>query len=248
MKNSFLITSLLLLVLNARSQTVDSIITAPQTIKVSMSTPQPRLNETFEITVDASDIRDNIFKSVKGRLGFPEDMGSMESGKLKTKVKALSLGKNQMGPFEFYIDKTRYTSAIISYEVIDPLPQTDKGIWIRQIRTGEDAFCIIIEQRIPAVTKSGRTADNGISITTEPVAEEMVEFKYNDSIDGISAGNSERTSSFSSLEKDGENIPFKYSFGIYHFSIKDDKAKIRITRDLFKNLPEDYKFEEIVVQ
>lgn len=248
MKNLLLLFAVFCLSTTAHAQNIDSIIAAPQTIELSISTPQPRLNETFEITLDAKHIRANIFKSLIGKLEFMEETGPINNNKLTMKVQALEKGKAEIGPFEFYIDKTRYTSSKISYEVIDPLPATDNGIWIRHVKTGTDAFCIIIEQRIPASTKSRKTADNAITITTEPVTEEMVEFKNSYSIDGVSGGNSQRTSSFSSLEKNGEDIPFKYSFGIYYFTINDDKAKVRITRDLFKNLPKDYKFEEIVVQ
>jgi hypothetical protein len=164
------------------------------------------------------------------------------------KVKALAKGKNEIGPFEFYIDKTRYTSNKVAYEVVDALPNTDNGIWFRKVMTGGNTFCIIIEQRIPAATKSRKTADNTITITTEPVSEEMVEFKDSYSIDGVSGRDSQRNTSFSNLVKNGEEVPFKYGFAIYYFTIDDEKAKIKITRDKFKNLPKDYKFEEIVVQ
>jgi hypothetical protein len=248
MKNSILFICLLFVALTARAQTIDSILTAPQTIELSISTPQPRLNETFEIRLDATHIRANIFKSLINNFDFPLEIADSDDNILTMKVRALAKGKNEIGPFEFYLDKTRYTSNKVSYEVVDALPHTDNGIWFRKVMTGANTFCIIIEQRIPAATKSRKTADNSITITTEPVSEEMVEFKDSYSIDGVSGGGSQRNTSFSNLMMNGEDVPFKYGYAIYYFTIDDDKAKIKITRDKFKNLPKDYKFEEIVVQ
>jgi hypothetical protein len=248
MKNSLLTTCLFLLALTARSQNIDSILTAPQTIELSISTPQPRLNETFEITLDAMHIRANIFRSLMGKLEYAEEIGSSDDNKLTMKVKALSKGKSEIGPFEFYIDKTRYTSNTISYEVVDALPKTDNGIWIRKVKTSDSTFCIIIEQRIPAATKITNNPDNSISFSPEAESDEMVEYKYTTAIVGVRGNGSTTNTNFSSIKVNGKEKEFKSGYAVHKFIIEDKTAKIKITRDLFKNLPADYKFEEIVVQ
>ena len=248
MKNLLLLITVLFLSAFAHTQTIDSILTAPQTIELSISTPQPRLNETFVVTLDAMHIRANIFKSLIGNFDFPEEIGSSDDNKLTMKVKALSKGKNEIGPFEFFIDKTRYTSNKITYEVVEALPRTDNGIWIRKVKTSDTTFCIIIEQRIPAATKVTNNPDNSISFSPEAESDEMVEYKYTTAIVGVRGNGSTTNTNFSSIKVNGKEKEFKSGYAVHKFIIEDKTAKIKITRDLFKNLPADYKFEEIVVQ
>lgn len=248
MKNLLLLFAVFCLSTTTHAQNIDSIIAAPQTIELSISTPQPRLNETFEITLDASHIRANIFRTLFGKLDFADGMENMDNHFLKMKVKALRKGKNEIGPLAFTIDKTSYTSNAIHYEVVAALPDTDKGLWIRKVMTSDTSFCLIIDQRIPAEMKRTDNTDHSISFTTEAETDEVTEFKYTSPVNGAQYSNSRSESGYSSLGKYGEGRQFKHSFSIYYYRITDRNAKIRITRDMFKNLPKDYKFEEIVVQ
>ena len=114
--------------------------------------------------------------------------------------------------------------------------------------TSDTTFCIIIEQRIPANSKTTKNSLNSITITTDPAYPDIIKFKDSYSIDGVSSPNSHSNTNFSSVTINGEDRQFMYGYSVYYFNIEDRKAKIKITKDKFQNLPGDYKFEDIVIQ
>ena len=248
MKQIALITCFILLTTFSRAQNIDSILAEPQTIELIISTPQPRLNETFQISLDINHLRANIFKSLIGKVQLSNDISTTNNGELILNVNAIKKGGNEIGPLEFYLDKTKYTTNKITFEVIDPLPNTDKGIWFRKVMTSDTTFCIIIEQRIPANNKTTRKSDNSITITTEPEYMDIVKFKDSYSIDGVGGRNSHSSTNFSSVTINGEDRQFMYGYSVYYFTIEDRKAKIKITKDKLQNIPGDYRFEDIVIQ
>lgn len=229
------------------AQNIDSILAEPQVIKLSISTPQPRFKETFQISIDINHLRANIFKTLAGKVQLAEDINNTDNGQLVMNVNALRKGKNEIGPIEFYLDKTKYTTNKIHYEVIDPLPNIDKGLWFRKVMTSDTTFCIIIEQRIPANSKTTKKSDNSITFTTEPEHSDIVKFKDSYSIAGVNGRNSHSSTNFNSVEINGEARQFMYGYSVYFFDIEDRKAKITITKDKFQNLPDDHKFEDIPI-
>lgn len=248
MKQAFFLTCLILLASIGKSQNIDSILAEPQTIELTISTPQPRLKETFQITLDINHLRANIFKSLAGKVQLSDDISTNDNRDLILNVQAIKKGINEIGPLVFFLDKTRYTTNKINFEVIDALPNTDKGVWIRKVMTSDTSFCIIIEQRIPANSKTTKTSDNSITFTTEPEYTEILKFKDSYSIDGLSGRNYRSATNFSSVTINGENRQFLYGYSVYYFTIEDRKAKIKITKDKFQNIPNDYTFEDIIVQ
>jgi hypothetical protein len=243
-----LLISFVLSVTQGWTQNIDSLLAEPQVIELSISTPQPRLQETFQISLDINHLRANIFKSLTGKLRLSDDIGSTSNDQLILNVNALKKGHNEIGPLEFFLDKTKYTTNKLVYEVIDPLPNTDKGLWFRKVMTSDSTFCIIIEQRIPANSKTTKKSDNSITLTTEPEYNEIAKFKDSYSIDGVSGRNSHSSTNFSSIEIDGQDRQFMYGYAVYYFNIVDRKAKIKITKDKFENIPVDYKFNDVIIQ
>jgi hypothetical protein len=248
MKPTILFTYFVLLSVLGWTQNIDSMLAEPQVIELTISTPQPRLKETFQISIDINHLRANIFKSLIGKVQLSDDLSTTDNGELTMNVNALKKGKNEIGPLEFFLDKTKYTTNKITYEVIDPLPNIDKGIWFRKVMTSETTFCIIIEQRIPANSKTTKKSDNSITFTTEPDYNEIVKFKDSYSIDGVSGYNSHSNTNFGNIMMNGEERQFMYGYSVYFFNIEDKKAKIKITKDKFQNIPSDYKFEDIIIQ
>ena len=248
MKHSFFFFAFVLLFTCARAQDTDSMLAAPQLIELSISTPQPRLKETFQVSIDIHHLRANIFRSLAGKVRLANDIDNSNNSELTLNVTALKKGKNEIGPLEFYLNKTKYTTNKITYEVIDPLPKTDNGLWFRKVATSDSTFCIIIEQRIPASSKTTQKSANSISITTEPQYNEIAKFKDSYSVDGLSGRNSYSNTNFSSVQINGEDKQFMYAFSVYHFKIEDRKMKIKITKDKFQNLPAGYGFEDIIIQ
>lgn len=231
-----------------KTQNIDSIFAEPQIVELTISTPQPRLKEIFQISLDVNHLRANIFKSFAGKIQLSTDISVTDNDELTMNVTAIKKGKNEIGPLEFYLDKTKYTTNKITFEVIEPLPNTDKGVWLRKVMTSDSKFCIIIEQRIPAKNKTTYSTDNSISMTTEPEYNEILKFKETYSIEGLSGSSSNSSTNFSSVTIEGEERPFMYGYSVYYFNIKDKKDKIIITKDKFQNIPVDYKFDDIVIQ
>ena len=248
MKQTFLFTCFISISLFSWTQNIDSMLAEPQVLELAISTPQPRLKEIFQISIDINHLRANIFKSLAGKVQLSSNINATNNSELTMYLSALKKGRNEIGPLEFFLDKTKYTTNQIVYEVIDPLPDTDKGIWFRKFMTSDTTFCIIIEQRIPANSKTTKTSDNSISLTTEPEYNEIAKFKSSYSIDGVSGRNSYSNTNFSSIVLNGKDRQFMYGYSVYYFNIEDKKRKIKITKDKFQNIPNDYTFEDIVIQ
>jgi hypothetical protein len=121
----------------SRGQDFDSLLAQPQTVELLISTPQPRMNETFQISLDVNHLRANLFRSLIDKVRLVDRIGSQDDGQMVMHVTALHKGKNQIGPLSFTVNQTKYTTNAITYEVIDPLPKTDDGLWFRKVSTSE---------------------------------------------------------------------------------------------------------------
>ncbi len=218
-----------------------------QTLKLSISNPQPRIGDEFEVVLDIKTLKSEIFKGMTDKIQIVSEYIAGESGEMKIKVSATKKGINELGPLTLSLNGVTYTTNKISYEVVDPLPNVDKGLWFRKVKISDSTFCILIEQRIPASEKTTNT-ENSISIATEPETNEYVKFKASYSIFGLSSDASSTFTDFTSVEINGQSKSYMRCFSVYNFVIDDRTQKIKITKDVFDNLPQTYKFEEIHVQ
>lgn len=231
------------------TQNIDSFLSVPQTLELKISTPQPRLKEKFQISLDINYVRAHIFKSALGKIQLADEIGNADADLMTLNVNALQRGKNEIGPLQFTLNGTTYTTNKISYEVIDALPNTDKGLWFRKVFTSDSTFCIIIEQRIPANSRVTKLSEKETKYWTEPVNDNIARFKFTYSVDGLRSSTATSFSDFGSIYDDkGEQKQFMSGYSITYFEIVDKKKKIVITKDKFDNIPSDYKFEDIVIQ
>ncbi|HMC98535.1 MAG TPA: hypothetical protein VKH37_00230, partial [Ferruginibacter sp.] len=74
MKQTIFLALLVLLTAVGQSQNIDSLLAIPQTIELTVSTPQPRLGEAFQISIDANALKANIFKSLIGQVGLSNEL------------------------------------------------------------------------------------------------------------------------------------------------------------------------------
>lgn len=222
--------------------------TQAQTIDLSISNPQPRIGDEFAVELNIKTLKEEIFKGISDKVEVLRGYIPGESAELKVKVIARIKGINELGPLTFTLNGTTFTTNKISYEVIDPLPNVDNGLWFRKIKTSDSTFSIIIEQRIPASEKTTHTSENSISITTEPETKDYVKVKGDYSIAGLSNGGSNSYTDFSDVNINGVDKRFMRCFSVYKFLLDNNTQKIVITKDLFDNLPEGYKFEDIKIQ
>lgn len=231
------------------TQNIDSFLSVPQTLELKISTPQPRLKEKFQISLDINYVRAHIFKSALGKIQLAEEIGNTDADLMTLNVNAVQKGKNEIGPLQFTLNGTTYTTNKILYEVIDALPNTDKGLWFRKVFTSDSTFCIIIEQRIPANSRVTKLSEKETKYWTEPVNDNIARFKFTYSVDGLRGSTAVSFSDFGSTYDDkGEQKQFMSGYSITYFEIVDKKKKIVITKDKFDNIPSDYKFEDIVIQ
>jgi len=231
------------------TQNIDSFLSVPQTLELKISTPQPRLKEKFQISLDINYVRAHIFKSALGKIQLADEVGNTDGDLMTLNVNALKKGKNEIGPLQFTLNGTTYSTNKIEYEVIDALPNTDNGLWFRKVFTSDSTFCIIVEQRIPANSRVTKVSEKETKYWTEPVSDNIARFKFTYSVDGLQGSNSASYSDFGSIYDDkGEQKQFMSGYSITYFKIIDKKKKIVITKDKFDNIPSDYKFEDIVIQ
>jgi hypothetical protein len=247
MNQTILLLAFFLTTASTWAQNNDTLFPPPQKLELTISTPQPRLKETFQITLDLKPLKSNIIKAMAGKVQLANEDSRTDKGQLVMDVTALEQGKNEIGPLYFSIDSSIYTTNKITFEVIEPIPNTDNGLWFRKVMTSDSSFCIIIEQRIPTNAKTTKQ-NSSITITYKPETEKLVEFKDNYLVEGTKRGNRYSSTNFSSTKIDGEYKKFMCGFGVYHFFIVDKEAKIKITKHAFDDIPEDYKFENIVIK
>lgn len=229
---------------------IDSFLAMPQTLELEMSTVQPRLHETFTITLDASYIRADIFKSAMDNLKVVENAGSIYSdNKMVFHVTALQKGKNEIGPLSFTLNGTNYTTNKLEFEVIDDLPDTDEGVWFRYGKTSDSSFYLIIEQRIPADMKKKSISKSTVSYSYVPEREETVRLSNRYSMDNLRSEASNSNSEIKSFyNKKGNRIEFLSSYCISYFTIKNKSQKVIFVESDFINLPKGYRFKDILIE
>jgi len=248
MSRNWLLAFLIVAHFKGFSQNIDSLLSIPKTLELSISTPQPRLGENFKITLDETYLRVQIFKSAIGKIKFAETLGNANETEMVLNVNALVKGKNVVGPLEFILNGTKYTTNKIEYEVVDALPNVDKGIWIRKVNISDSLFCIIIEQRIPANPKTTVKSEKSTTFTTEPEYTSILKFKDSYSINGLSGINSSTGTDYGYLIDDkGEQKQFLSAYSVYYFKIENRTIKIAITDDKFDNIPKGYSFQPILI-
>ena len=254
MKISILLLSFLLLTSNLKSQNIeshllDSMLAIPQTIELKISSPQPRLKEKVELSLDINYVRAQIFKTEVGKFEIAEDLGNTDANLMIMKVNALKKGKQSIGPLSFTMNGTKYSTNKIEYEVIEALPKVDKGLWFRKVMTSDSTLCVIIEQRIPANSKVKKVSEKETKYYTEPTNDNIVGFKKFYSVAGLDGNNSSAYSDFGYIiDEKGIRKEYMSAYSIIFFKIVDKDKKIKITKDKFDNIPTDYKFEDIDVQ
>ena len=223
--------------------------TLPKEVTLSLSTPQPRMGETFTVSLDLEELKNPLFSALSATVREVDPTAGMaDNAKLSMPVTALQMGKQVIGPLEFTVNNIRYTTNRIHYEVIGALPDTDQGLWFRKVITGENRFCLIIEQRIPAREVTTRNADQSITTSTETDGTEMVALTDAHAIEGLNCSYSHSATHFSSTTTGKPERKFMAGIALYYFQISNNASKITLTAEQFDHLPPGYRFQPIVIQ
>jgi hypothetical protein len=237
----------------------------PNMLKLSISTPQPRLNETFYFQLGISNLKAEIFGPLAAEIKTQTEIVSVKNGITTMRISshaqseqqfsvmkiADEIGQFEAGPLMFELNGTKYTTNKINYEIIDLLPAIDKGLWFRKVMLDKKLFCIIIEQRIP-IPKNSKTKDEFTAAAYRTQDLPFVEFKTinysRDVIPGLKFKQGRGSTDVDTVTINGKKKSCNYNYSISHYEIIDPKANIKLTKENFDNIPADYDFEDILIQ
>jgi hypothetical protein len=214
-------------------------------LKLVYETPQPRLNGQFVVSVDLNGFTRPLADSIEQKLSLGDDfIGHFNDRTALFNIKHTEMGKYTVPSVEFTYNNCNYKTNEISYEVIDSLPAVENGLWIRCIKDTDSTFWIIIEERLslPQNYKDSNWSAG-------EWFEKMVKYDFFDSpigYRGIQCPASGKAPEF--LIINGKKILTCFSESYCSFEITDRNASIRLTKDIFKNLPPDYVFKDIIIQ
>lgn len=214
-------------------------------IDIFLSNPQPRINQTASIVINPKDIIDTLFNAlsetnrVKIRMLYSDELsiGTIETSKL---------GKYSIGAMHFTLNQTNYRTNEINYEIVDSLPKTDKGLWIRKVNINDSIFCLIIEQRVPHERPNSN--DKKISYATFEDQMQKVVLTFDENEKDLMFRTSSSSSTINTLIIDGVEKSFFYSETYNFIRIVNRNAKVILTKNNFIKIPEDYNFQNIIIQ
>jgi len=220
-----------------------------QTLNLSISNPQPRLGQSFIVTVNIDTLNQTLFHflSSQFKVSLTKDQCS-NTPEMSVALEAKKIGKDEIGPLTIEFNGIKYKTNKVSFDVVDSLPAVNKGYWIRKIKVDDTTVVILTEQRIPALTYYDHSG-NSVNITTKTNDEEKeAELTWMDSdvanakIDMI-GGHSE----MQSIHLPDKELKFKYCYWSYKVIIIDKNKPAILRKSVFSNLPDYYKFDNIVV-
>jgi hypothetical protein len=218
-----------------------------QVLEITMDTPQPRVNTTFQVKIDISAIRRQLFSGFEGKLRLADDMNYREDNMLYFNVIAPETGKFTIGPLNIQVDQKTYSTNALTYEVINALPVVDKGLWFRIVDIDEKSFYLLIEQHIPMHDSISHPAENSTLFQTVPDDNHSVKFT-DEHIDGLYSSSSVSSATPRTAEDEkGNNIQFADCFYLRKFTVTDKSKKIKLIKRYFLNLPTDYQFKDIII-
>jgi hypothetical protein len=213
-----------------------------------MSSPQPRLGQSFTISVSVDTLADILFRPVSGNFKIsPGKDASNQASSFVITAEAKAIGKQHIGPLKLEFNGIKFTTDKMEFDVIDSLPAVDKGLWIRKVMVNDTEFSILMDQRIPT---SPYTSKTDSSITTEYKARDGstgTTLVTNDEAENIRSNGSTTSSSPQTVSLQGKESGVNYYFGVYNFVIVDKKKPVVLRKSDFKDLPPDFKFQDIVV-
>ncbi len=213
-------------------------------LEVYFSNPQPRINERAEISIDLSQLTDTLINSIP--ISLRNNIGSIYMDRLTiASINTDKLGKFEIGSMEYRINDTKYKSGKLTYEVIDSLPNTDKGIWIRNYKENDSTFWIIIDQRRPMEETYVRYDSSG-KVSKTFLQNLSVQFRPEIYDRSVQYSGSPMYGSTDSLIINGNLKVSDRTLSTYRMKVPN-KKEIKITRKDFIGLPDDYVLRDMIL-
>jgi hypothetical protein len=219
-----------------------------QTLALTMDTPQPRVNATFQVRIDIGPIREQLFKGLEGSLKIATDASYYDDNLIYYNVAASDTGKFVIGPLNIEINQRTYSTNALSYEVVGGLPTTDKGVWFRKVNIDQNSFYLIIEQHIPMHDTTSHPSKYATLFETVPEDNHAAKFIENSTIPGLAYRQSTSSAVPRTVtDSNGNTIKYADCIQIVTFGITDKSKKIVLNKKYFQDLPKDYHFKDLVI-
>ncbi len=214
-----------------------------QEIELELQNPAPRVGEDIEVllklkhpSTEDENSEDYYFMN-----------NNLVEGTLSINQKAEESGELSFGPISFSLNGKKYTSNSLTVMVDDALPETNKGIWIRQVNYNGKSL-LIIEQRIPNEWK--KKGKNEMSFDNEGL--EFLELKQ-ESLhqDDLRFNFTFSTSTSQQIKQDGgsEGEMVSYQMMIYEIEKADTySGEFQLEESHFLHFPKGVKLEPFIIK
>jgi len=220
-----------------------------QTLELSTSNPQPRLGQSFTLNINIDTLNQTMFHFLSNnfKVSLSKDQCS-NTPEMSVSLEALKKGRNEIGPLTIVFNGIKYTTSKIAFDIVDSLPAVNKGYWIRKVKVDDTTVLILTEQRIPAQTYYEHT-DNSMNMTTKTNNDEKeaeltwIEADVANAKVNMRGGSSE----MQSIYLPSNELKFKYCYWSYKITIVDKDKPVVLHKSDFRNLPDYYKFQDIVI-
>jgi hypothetical protein len=210
--------------------------------------PMPRENERYTVGLDLTNLRESLFKSFK----MSDSIASVTPYYQKEKIDIFSInqlkkGEHTIGPLNFVYGGFNFVTTSLTYKVDDSLPNINEGLWIRHSLKFDSIFCINLEQRIP-IEYNGEDDFDAYKkfghLCRDMVMLDFSQPKFN----AFDYFLSENSCSMTHRIINGEKKYFYYHFDNTCVIVKPHDKEIRILKSDFRNMPEIFMLQPIIIK
>ena len=227
-------------------------IIGQEKLKIEIDNPEPRVGQSVKFSINV-DFLTNYFKGKFGKnvdftrttsiFGFQSD--DFERVIIFEKAK-----KYKIGPFNFEFNGKKYSTEIITVNVLEKLPLKN-GLWLR-LTKNEGQQYLILEQLIGNESDKINNENGGYSHTVggvKPKGKEFAELKK-ELIEGIELSN-HSSSTYTMKPENAELFDNGFSYSMIKYKIKISEnydGKYKISETDFENLPETFDIGKIKIK
>ena len=224
-----------------------SITCYSQVLELNLSLPQPRMGQSFNISFLSDTLSKQIFNLPNDKFKFNSYIDlTNESTSIGVNLQALKVGPNQIGPLTFTFNGHHYKTNTLKFIVADSLPNINRGVWIRKVPIDDTTVFIMIDQFLPAHNLVTQKDINTINTASQIDNNEQEAQLTHDDIENAKVtdwGSSSETSP----DFSGKGLNHGTFYKCYKVTILDKKKPLILTKKEFRNLPDYYNFQNIII-
>ena len=220
-----------------------------QVATLDIKNPAPRISDGVDVSVSFDNKK---IKKIEGPMSSDEFTAEFENqlgyADINFGTQLLDTGLLKIGPFKFKINKTNFTTDVVTIRVYPDLPNVSDGIWLRLVTFKGDDI-LLIEQRVSHDWVIENGGHSSMSIDAEGVNFARLDgYKlYELGVESIELSSGISSGSIRD-EILGTGV-VSYKLTQYKLIKRDTfKNKIVITKDLFNEFPKDIDILELEIK